>query len=329
MNAAKFLAAFLLSAFALCLTATTAQAAGFRLVEVPADAGGPALSGAMWYPCSEPPGNIDLGPITLRGTKDCPILGDKVPLVVVSHGNLGAFYDHHDTAETLADAGFVVAAISHPGDTIPQGFDPSVMAAAMTRRPDDIKRLINFMTRSSPAASNIDSQRVGFFGFSAGGYTGLVLIGADPNPSRYSLLGKSAQAQIAEAKQHKSPRLFMPELRVKAAVIADPLGIYFTPDSFAAVKVQVQLWASETGGRALPHIVVTPEDVAAVNKNLAEKHEYHVVANAGHFAFLLCGPSIKEVPEFCKDEPGFDRVTFHKQFNADVLLFFRMQFGSR
>jgi hypothetical protein len=27
--------------------------AGFRLIEVPADADGPVLKGAMWYPCPE------------------------------------------------------------------------------------------------------------------------------------------------------------------------------------------------------------------------------------------------------------------------------------
>jgi hypothetical protein len=37
----------------------------------------------MWYPCAEPPGEIDLGGITVPGVKDCPIGGDKLPLVVV------------------------------------------------------------------------------------------------------------------------------------------------------------------------------------------------------------------------------------------------------
>ena len=112
MQVAKFLAPI-----ALCLTATLAQAAGFRLIDVPADVDGPALNGAMWYPCSEPPSEIDLGNIAVPGVKDCPISGDKLPLVVVSHGRGGSFIGHHDTAETLADAGFIVAAINHPGDT--------------------------------------------------------------------------------------------------------------------------------------------------------------------------------------------------------------------
>ena len=82
MHAARFVVVI-----ALCFIATFAQAAGFRLIEVPADADGPALTGAMWYPCSEPLKDIDLGPVTLRGAKDCPINGNKLPLIVVSHGN--------------------------------------------------------------------------------------------------------------------------------------------------------------------------------------------------------------------------------------------------
>jgi len=47
-----------------------------------------------------------------------------------------------------------------------------------------------------------------------------------------------------------------------------------------------------------------------------------VVINAGHFAFVPpCPPAA--APEFCSDAPGFDRVAFHAQFNADVLAFFR------
>ena len=79
--------------------------------------------------CSESPGEINLGKITLPAVKNCPISGDKLPLVVVSHGRGGSFVGHHDTAETLADAGFVVAAINHPGDTTFDRFVPA------TRRP--------------------------------------------------------------------------------------------------------------------------------------------------------------------------------------------------
>ena len=60
MPAAKFFAAI-----TFCLTATLAQAAGFRFTHVPADAGGPALNGAMWYHCAAPSREIAAGTITL------------------------------------------------------------------------------------------------------------------------------------------------------------------------------------------------------------------------------------------------------------------------
>ncbi len=137
-----------LAAVALCLTATLAHAAGLRFIEVPADADGPALKGAMWYPCAAPPGEIQLGPLTLPGVKDCPISGEKLPLVVVSHGMSGDFADHHDLAETLADAGFIVAAIDHPGHS---SFDMSRAGdlSIWVERPTDTKRLIDFMSSTA------------------------------------------------------------------------------------------------------------------------------------------------------------------------------------
>jgi predicted dienelactone hydrolase len=67
-----------------------------------------------------------------------------------------------------------------------------------------------------------------------------------------------------------------------------------------------------------------------VEKKLPATHEYHLVANAGHLAFMLCPPELaKKRPEFCTNAPGFDRAAFHKQFNADVLAFFRAHLGGR
>ena len=309
-----------LVAIALSLAAMPAHAAGFRFIEVPADADGPALNGAIWYPCSEPPRAIDLGNIAISGVRDCPIRGDKLPLVVISHGRGGNFIGHHDMAQTLADAGFVTAAINHPGSTT---LDTSHIGdlSALVERPTDIKRLIDFLLGASPAGSNIDPQRIGFFGFSMGGYTGLVVIGANPDWAIPLCLRSAAAAtceQILRREFRVQPLPHDP--RIKAAVIADPFSSFFAADSFASVEVPVQLWASEQGGDG-----VTPDSVAAVNSSLPAKHEYHVVPNSAHFAFLPpCPPVLaNNRPELCTDAPGFDRAAFHKQFNADVLAFFR------
>ena len=166
----------LLGAITLCLAATLAHGAGLRAIDIPANAEGPALKGAIWYPCAQPPGTVDIGRITLPGVKDCPLVGENLPLIVVSHGRKGVFIGHLDTDEVLADAGFIVAAINHPGDTA-SDLSRTDDLSVYVERPNDIKRLIDFMVASSALASSIDRERIGFFGFSRGGYTGLVLIG--------------------------------------------------------------------------------------------------------------------------------------------------------
>jgi predicted dienelactone hydrolase len=332
MHAVKFLVAI-----AFGLTATFADAAGFRFIEVPTDADGPAIKGAMWYPCSEPPQDkIDVGPYTLSVAKDCPISGDRLPLVVVSHGRGGSFVNLHDAAEALAEAGFIVAAINHPGDTTSDR-SRSGNLSAFVNRPTDIKRLVSLMLGASSAASKIDPERIGFLGFSRGGYTGLVLIGADPDWAGASEFCQRslppppdsgrAPGQLCQQILRKEfpPQPLAHDPRIKAAVVADPLAIFFTAESFAAVKIPLQLWASERGGDG-----VAPESVAAVNRNLPAKHEYHVVPSSGHFAFVLCPPALATaVPEICTDASGFDRAAFHKQFNADVLAFFQAELRSR
>jgi predicted dienelactone hydrolase len=274
---------------------------------LPADADGPALKGVMWYLCSEPPGEIDLGDIALPGVKDCPISGHKLPLVVVSRGAGGNFVGHHDIAETLADAGFVVAAINHPGHTT-SDMSRSGDLSVFIERPTDIKRLIDFMLGASAAAPNIDLERIGFFGFSAGGDTGLILIGANPrllpyaNDRRRPLCASKSSEDSCGCSRSRMTR-------IKAAVIADPCCLWFTADSFAAVKIPVQLWASERATQLRGMPMPSAASVAAVDRNLPAEHEYHVVPNSGHVAFLfICPPALtKADPELCTDAPGFDR----------------------
>jgi predicted dienelactone hydrolase len=253
--------------------------------------------------------------------KDCSLPDKNLPLIVVSHGRRGNFIGHHDTYEGLADAGFIVAAINHPGDTV-LDLSRTDDLSIYVERPNDIKRLIDFMVDASPLASNIDRERIGIFGFSRGGYSGLAVIGANPDWASVTDLCQQSTTRVCEQIRGKEfpgqPVTHDP--RIKAAVIADPLTVFFTPNSFGAVGIPVQLWASELGGDG-----VLPHTADIVDKSLPSKHEYRVVPNAGHFAFLApCPPALaKEVPLICVDANGFDRVAFHRQFNADVLVFFR------
>lgn len=305
---------------ALCCAATLAHAAGFAFIEVPADKDGPALRGAVWSPCSTPPGRIDLAPLVLQGTRDCPVAGQGLPLVVVSHGAGGSALGHHDTAATLADAGYVVAAISHPGDNF-QDLSRQGYLSAFATRPVDMKRLTDYMLGAWPQRAQLDAGKVGFFGFSRGGYTGLVAIGAVPDwTSRQDLCPpESSRPLCGEIRRKELPAPPARDARIRAAVIVDPLSV-FDAKGLGQVGIPVQLWASALGGDG-----VTPQSVETVRQGLPSAPDWHVAANAGHFAFLApCPPALMEaMPAICRDAAGFDRVAFHQIFNAQVLAFFQ------
>ena len=286
---------------------------------------GPAIKLLEWTPCATSPAEIKLRVYTLPGVRDCPVVGDHLPLIVISHGHGGSYFGHHDTAETLADAGFVVVALNHPGDTA-SDMSRAGDLSALIERPTDIRRVIDFMLGAAPDAMKIDAQRIGFFGFSRGGYTGLVVTGANPDFRHAKVPCPDAQAPIcAEIARNEIPTQSLThDPRIKALAIADPLSFFPTPESLRAVKIPVQLWSSEHGGDG-----VTPASVAALVDDLPARPEFHLVPNAAHFAFLApCSAALLQaVPEICTDTPGFNRAAFHREFDASVLAFFRKHLG--
>lgn len=305
--------------FGLILPVPAALAAGIQALNVPSDGSSPALSGAVWYPCAVAPTVIKVGPFLVFATKDCPITGTKLPLIVISHGRTGSFLGHRDTAQALADAGFVVAGISHPGDNA-QDSSHSDDLSAFVERPADIKRLIGYLVGSWSYAAVIDPDRIGMFGFSRGGYTGLVVAGANPRFSPDLKMCVGQASTICEGVRQSRVEPLVHDRRVKALVIADPLSVFFTKTSFDEVRVPIQLWRSEYGGDG-----VTPESIAAVADALPVRADFRTVPNSQHFSFLPpCSVDFaRSARDLCTDPPGFDREAFHEEFNAQVVDFFR------
>jgi predicted dienelactone hydrolase len=312
----------------LCLgfVAITARAAGIRELLIPPDQGVPRISARLWTPCAAPAGPIpvDSGTdrLTIQGVKDCAPTSTGLALIVISHGMFGDMFDHYDTAEFLADAGFAVVTFNHTLDSLyTQKTKSADNVSSFLARPVEVRRVIDFLLGNSQLAVDIDSRRIGFFGFSRGGYTGLVLAGAVPNfhappfpcPEEFFMCKQIRNNEIPDHGSGYEPR-------IKAFVIADPVSFFPDRASLRRVTTPIQLWSSEQGGMG-----VRPEDVASVAKNLPHPSEFHRVANAGHFAFLFpCSDEVaKERAFVCTDPPGYDRAAFHKKFNAQVLEFFR------
>ena len=308
-------------ALVLCCLASPATAAGIQLLD-----SDPGLAGAIWYPCTAEPKLVPLGVLAppaefgLTGVKDCPVTGAKLPLVIFSHGRGGWFGANHDTEEALADAGFIVAAINHPGDhgnDLSRRDDLSVFGS----RPVDMVRLLDFMLRDWEDKAAIDPARIGFFGFSKGGYTGLVLMGIAPDFGRLARVCSETAGACAQLHNGEAPPSPPHDARIKAAVIVDPATGAIAQDSLAAIKIPLLYWRSERGGPG----VGDGSGTARVAEGLPGKSDVHIVP-AGHFAFLApCSPQLAAaIPRICTDNPAdFDRAAFHREFNASVIKFFR------
>jgi predicted dienelactone hydrolase len=306
-------------AIILCCLGSSAWAAGIQLLDSDS-----SLEGAIWYPCAAEPQDVPLGSLTvqfldsLSGVKDCPVTGTKLPLVIVSHGRGGWFGGHHDVEEALADAGFVVAAINHPGDN---GNDSSKRdtLSLWQSRPEDMVRLLDFLLNDWKDEASVDRIRIGFFGFSFGGYTGLVLAGARPDFGRFAHYCKDTTGACAQLHNGETPPNPPHDARIRAAVIVDAPSEIFTQDNLAAIKIPIQFWRSELGGGG-----VGPSGTARVASGLPGKPDIHV-SPAGHFGFHPpCLPQLAaNLPRFCTDPPGFDRMAFHRDFDASIVRFFR------
>lgn len=139
-----------------------------------------------------------------NGVKDCLVTGTKLPLVIFSHGRGGWFGANHDTEEALADAGFIVAAINHPGDTTSDSSRRDTLPV-WGSRPADIVRLLDFMLNDWKDMAAIDPAKVGFFGFSLGGFTGLVRMGTKPDFARVAGLCKETTGACAQLHNGETP----------------------------------------------------------------------------------------------------------------------------
>jgi predicted dienelactone hydrolase len=306
------------------LLTTTARAAGLREVVIPAAADGPKISARLWTPCALPPGPVAVarGPfrITIKGVKDCVPLGKDLPLILISHGMYEDMFSHHDTAEFLADAGFAVLTLNHSQDSVYSNKESVDNISSFLIRPVDLKRAISFLLSDSQVV-DIDSRRIGFFGFSRGGYTGLILAGAVPDflappfpcPEEFFMCKQIRDHNIPDYGSGYEPR-------IKAFVIADPISFFPDKPSLQKVTAPIQLWSSEHGGMG-----VRPEDVASVEGNLPNTPEFHRPANSVHFSFQFpcSNEEATAMPFACTDRAGFDRTDFHRTFNAQVLNFFR------
>jgi len=313
--------------YAISTALRTEHPVGFQLTQITDMDGHPFVAG-VWYPTQAQSWPMTLlGVVLMDVARNAPIAGDDLPLVVSSHGNGGGPASHADLALALASAGYIVIAPMHSGDNYA---DQSGVGSAawLSKRTSELHATVDYMLEQWPGRERIDSERIGAFGFSAGGFTVVTAIGAQPDLRLIASHCTESPEVVCELlHQVKSPLLnsdltalgtpFLHDRRIKAAVVAAPgLGFTLVPHGLDDIDIPIQLWSAENDSN-VPYATNT----GLIRDALSSRVEFHAVAGAGHFSFLApCG--LLAPPALCSEQQGFDRKAFHLTMNADVLAFF-------
>lgn len=277
------------------------------------------LKSRVWYPAADPASDTANTPASSIKNA-APATSGPFPLVVVIHGLSGAGISYQPLGELLASYGFVVVASDYDYALMNRKPDPGVSTADMVQvrlifqRPANVMRTIaeaDAMTvPGGTLAGLIDTSRIGIFGHSTGGTTGLQAGGARIDfpeladwcaANKTERFGGSCQflfheSAIAAAFGAQDPLAgALPprwDSRVAALVLAAPgdeLQV-FGPTGIAAVKVPALIMFSSTDDVVRPDInaLWAYDGIGSKEKALA------VFDAGGHNMFVNAVPQFDE-----------------------------------
>lgn len=216
------------------------------------------LTVELWYPAVLPAGahageayhTVTVNgqtPAVLHGraTRNAAPEQGRYPLILISHGYPGNRYLMLHLAENLTSKGYVVAAIDHTESTYS---DLAHFASTLVNRPLDqlfvLQALADLDQSDHPLAGHIDTDHVGLFGYSMGGYGVLNVVGAGFSDAAVQA-PEAPPHNLMYPRAHSNPEYHQSmDPRIKAAVAVTPWGYNFglwAPEAFASIKVPLFL----------------------------------------------------------------------------------------
>lgn len=272
------------------------------------------LSGFVWYP-TEDNAVASLhhsNPVWqgIAAIADAAPAKGSHPLVVLSHGMYGNAMNQSWLAGALAQEGYVVAAISHPG-TSTWMRDPD-HARQMWDRPGDVSRVIDFALSDPGLSAMIDPEQIYIAGHSLGGFTAVALAGgrydapkidafceAAPNELVCGIFNRWQVAQTPE--DVTAMQADLSDDRIKAFAVFDLGG--------------TQMFSlSSLGQIEIPMLVMgAPKDISGLDLDIESRAlraalpettvRYMEPESLSHFDFLgLCTPAAVHI--LAEEEPG-------------------------
>lgn len=281
----------------------------------------------IWYPTHAGESRLRIGIFDLSVALDAPPAVGRFPLIAISHGSGGSDVNHHDWAEALARAGFVVVAAKHVGDS--HDFQSGLGSREqLLERPRQLRQAIRAAKADPVVGPQIADGPVGLLGFSAGGYTCLITMGARPAFSRWAdhcrtnpqaetvcPVGRAPTLPVVSAEDWEG----VVEPLAGAAVLLAPFAMVFDQVGLADVRAPVRLYRAEDESITLNH---ANADILA--EYLPQVPET-VTVPGDHYVFIapIEDGLADKYPLYYRDGPEVDRRRIHRQLAGEIVDFFQ------
>jgi predicted dienelactone hydrolase len=264
-----------------------------------------------------------------------------LPLIVLSHGTGGSKEQMAWLGTALARAGFIVAAVDHPGNNSHEAYTAEGFAL-WWERATDLSEVIDGMLADENFGPRIDKDRIGAAGSSLGGYTVLELAGAQTDISalydRCEKQADQAVCHVPEMKNMGTPRQILAKVRETSGAsiaasaesykdarvwavfaIAPALGFSMTQESLRAIREPVEIVV----GNADP-IAPANENASYIRSNIRGARETVLPGGVAHYTFLdtCTAAGKKQLGVYCEDAATVDRDKVHEQVAAEAVGFF-------
>jgi predicted dienelactone hydrolase len=268
----------------------------------------------------------------------------KLPLIVLSHGTGGTADQMAWLGTALARAGFIAAAVDHPGNNGTERYTAEGFAL-WWERATDLSEVIDGILADSDIGSHVDPTRIGAAGFSIGGHTVMELAGARSDIGVFYDMCRAhpdiPTCHVAEMRDFGTTADVLQTVRKSsgeslarsgdsyrdarvAAVfaIAPAVAETQTADSLHAIRIPVEIAV----GAADP-IAPPGNNADWLRANIRGARET-VLPNVSHYTFLdTCTAAGKSrMPLLCTDPAGVDRDAVHAQVSALAVTFFKRAF---
>ncbi len=300
----------------------------------------------LFYPSSTPATAVQRGPFAMRFAVSGAMQTQsaKRALIVISHGSGGAPWPLVDLAQALVDAGYAVAMPKHRGDNYQ---DQSLVGPESWKlRPSEMSQAIDAIAQHAELSAQIDTQRVGVYGTSAGGLTTIVLAGGQWSPARFMrhclenmaqdfhgcvglatyLRGdaldsvKLAMARGAHRSRFDDETVYAHhDPRIVAAAASVPMATPFDLTSMARLRTPLGIIQARQDAWLPPRF--------HSQRLLAACTRCELIADlpqAGHGSLFSPWPAELAAQEthLLRDPAGFDRADVHRSY-AKLVAFFR------